>query len=503
MTSNTTIGLRSLAGVAGLVFLSGTAVLIFGDVIKGASLTEEHYIAAVIIAGTMMVGHLSYEAWLTGKRPSAINFGFLFAVGTALVVLSSAGRQGEATAITQAQADAAETARGDARQGLKRAQGMLAEAQAALAKECKSGRGKRCDGIQRTIDVYEAAARGEQAKLDQIGPATVVAPDEEKVAEVISTIFNADHARVKALAVLIKPFLISLFLEFGAIVSFGFAFRGERKTTIAVIPDMTTNVSTAEPSELNDLTNDDLADLKRYFSNDHSATVIAFPAPNGSPNGQPNGPKGGKRNRRMDRKDAVLADIVSRIQAGERFDSQEDLRAALSEKFGPVSRSTLSNWLDELDAKVERSQESLGRFSPTLAKLDKLHITGLGRKLPGPFLFTSLSAPAPFQPCLGVQRLIDRSKFLALRRPNSPRRRSCAGSRAAPGTAPQRRTRHPSAVCADASRRSARRRGAPWADPGAPSRLRCPGPCCGARCLARILAALAAPERARLLPRPG
>lgn len=68
--------------------------------------------------------------------------------------------------------------------------------------------------IQRTIDAYEAASRGEQAKLDQIGPAKVVAPDEEQVAEAISAISTASNERVKAIAVLLKPFLISLFLEF-------------------------------------------------------------------------------------------------------------------------------------------------------------------------------------------------------------------------------------------------------------------------------------------------
>ena len=78
MKTHTTTGLRCLAGSAGTVFLSGTAVLIFGDVFRGAALTEKHFIAAVIIAGTMLVGHLSYEAWRNGKYPSSVSFGFLF-----------------------------------------------------------------------------------------------------------------------------------------------------------------------------------------------------------------------------------------------------------------------------------------------------------------------------------------------------------------------------------------------------------------------------------------
>ncbi len=329
MTTTTTTGLRCIAGVAGLVFLSGTAVLIFSDVLNGAAITEKHYIAAVIIAGTMLVGQLSHEAWRNKKRPCSITFALLFAVGTALVVVSSAGRQGETLALTQAQADAAEAARTDARLGLRRAQAMLAEAQAALGRECKTGRGKRCDGIQRTIDVYDAAARGEQAKLDQIGPAKVVAPDEENLAEVISTISTASKERVKAAAVLVKPFLISLFLEFGAIVSFGFAFRGE-KAMLQVVEG-----KRAEATELAHVSDAELMELTRIFGSNQSDS---------SSSNWPNSPNRSKNPSRSTRfsKEEVLHCLLTQLEMGERFGSQDDMR----EQFG-IPKSTLSNWLSE------------------------------------------------------------------------------------------------------------------------------------------------------------
>ena len=325
MTTNTTAGLRCLAAVAGVVFLSGTAVLIFGDVLKGAPLTEKHYIAAVIIAGTMMVGHLSYEAWLTGKYPSSINFGFLFAIGTALAVLSSAGRQNEAVSTTQAQAEATEAARADARQGLKRAQAMLAEAQAALGRECKSGSGKRCAGIQRTIDVYEAAARGEQSKLDHIGPAKFVVPDEKTFAEVVAPIFGASKERVKATAVLAKPFLISLFLEFGAIVSFGFAFRVDsRVITVAEQPKW--EPSEADRRQTSFQLPDDLDKLRKL-------TTVSIPNLGNSGNG-------GGGGRKVYSRDEAEADLVTRLAFGETVASQDDLAA----RWG-VNKSTVSKWL--------------------------------------------------------------------------------------------------------------------------------------------------------------
>ena len=332
MRTNTTTGLRCLAGVAGIVFLSGTAMLIFSDVIKGAPLTEKHYIAAVIIAGTMLVGHLAHEAWRNSKYLSSISFGFLFAVGTALVVLSSAGRQGESLALTQAQANAAEAARADSKVGLKRAQAMLAEAQKALANECKTGSGKRCSGIQRTIDVYEAAARGEQAKLDQIGPVVIVAPDEEKIAEVISTISTASKERVKATAVLVKPFLIALFLEIGAIVSFGFAFRGE--TTMFQLVE----TRSAEPTQLSHVSDAGLMELKRYYGLDRSDSS----GPD-RPN-SPNRPMKPGLNTRL-AKEEVLQSLLTQLALGERFGSQDDMR----ELFG-IPKSTLSNWLSEWES---------------------------------------------------------------------------------------------------------------------------------------------------------
>lgn len=83
----------------------------------------------------------------------------------------------------------------------------------------------------------------------------------------------------------------------------------------------------------------------------HPANVLAFVRPDDRP---PNGPKPGKRG--SARKADVLANIRSRIDSGERFASQEDLRAVLIERFGYIGRSTLSDWLREARSDVERTQ---------------------------------------------------------------------------------------------------------------------------------------------------
>lgn len=84
--------------------------------------------------------------------------------------------------------------------------------------------------------------------------------------------------------------------------------------------------------------------------------VRLFHGPNGSPDGS-GGPKGGRKVRGNDRKANVLADIQTRIERGERFASQEDLRAALAERFGHIAKSSLSDWLGELSGQIVRRQD--------------------------------------------------------------------------------------------------------------------------------------------------
>lgn len=75
--------------------------------------------------------------------------------------------------------------------------------------------------------------------------------------------------------------------------------------------------------------------------NGSGAEIVRFPAPNGSPNGSgPSGPKPGRRARFA--KEEALADLQGRLDRGERFESQDELKA----RYG-VAKSTMSDWLGE------------------------------------------------------------------------------------------------------------------------------------------------------------
>lgn len=141
----------------------------------------------------------------------------------------------------------------------------------------------------------------------------------------------------------------------GSLIAFGAhrqepAISGERREAPAI--------DTAGQSDFS-VRSDEVQQAKAALfgeqpDNRQSADILAFVRPNTPPpNNSPNGPKPGKRG--SARKADVLADIRSRIDAGERFASQEELRAVLIGRFGYIGRSTLSDWLGELKSEVERT----------------------------------------------------------------------------------------------------------------------------------------------------
>jgi len=235
MEQSTTPG-RALAIAAGGVFLAGTLGILFEDVLlKGAPLALKHGLTLAILAGTIMVGHLANSARAGRHWASALAFSAVFVIGTVLVVLSSVGRQTADTIQTTAQIEADAGKRVSITQTRNRAVDMLEKAEAGLAEACKGGDGKNCKGVKATIEVYQASIRGHDADLKALGPVKVSNADAEMLAEIFSTLFGIDKAKVKAAAVLLTPFAIALFLEFGVIVSFGFAFRVVPAPVVAAV----------------------------------------------------------------------------------------------------------------------------------------------------------------------------------------------------------------------------------------------------------------------------
>lgn len=311
-SKTTTTEGRLLAIAAGMVFCAGTLGILFEDVIHGAPLALKHGLTLVTLAGTIMTGHLANGARASRHWFSAVGFALVFVCGTALVVYSSVGRQAASSIQTTGQIEEANERRADIKRARVKAQGMLETAQGDFARECKSGKGSRCDGIRATIDVYQAAVKGHNAELDEIGASKPVNPEAEQFAEIAAVVLGANKAKVKAGALLVVPFLVTLFLEFGAIVSLGYGLRRSYRQ-VKVPPPSIIKPEAFEPM-----------------------------------------PRGGQA---VATKSEALQDLQALLRRGTPVSSQD----MLVERWG-CSKSTASKWTSEWEAEGLISRTQIGKF---------------------------------------------------------------------------------------------------------------------------------------------
>jgi hypothetical protein len=350
--TSTTEG-RFLAISAGIVFVLGTLGILFEDVLtKGAPVALKHGLTIVILAGTIMTGHLANRAWRRVRTwPSAIGFTMVFICGTALVVYSSVGRQVDASVQTSGQIEATNEHRSDIKRLRVKAQAMLDESLNNYYKECRSGDGKQCKGIKSSIDVYTAAVKGHDADLEKLGAPKPVAPEAEQLAEVAHVIFGVDKARTKAAAVLGAPFLITLFLEFGSIVSLGYAFSSRQLTlappaSVKAIPLTVVANAQIEPPE--PVAVPVTADVEKL-------EPIATP--------KPVAPKRPRiKLRKTYSQSMALADLLTMTAMNKTIESQDWLAA----KWG-VPKGTVSRWLAKWENKDLVSRTRVGQFKMTEA----------------------------------------------------------------------------------------------------------------------------------------
>jgi len=236
MTTITPNG-RALAIVAGAAFTYGGLLVILGaDLFDLGKWDTTVQVTVLTVFGVIGAGHLFENARKASRWVAAAGFAVVFLGGTWLVVENSVGKQAETSLLTASQADAAAERRVAIKGALVRAEAMLTEAQADLARECKTGKGKRCEGITATIGVYQAAVKGHVADLEKIGPQKPINTKASEMAK-IAALFGFDEAKAKGLLMVLAPLLRTLFFELGAIVSLGFAFRGITESAPGKITD--------------------------------------------------------------------------------------------------------------------------------------------------------------------------------------------------------------------------------------------------------------------------
>ncbi len=211
-----------------VAFVAGTAFVLFEDVVRHhAPITTAHVMTALALLGTLASGHF-FISEVAGRRViSAAGCALMFIAGTACIVTLSGSRNAEVAAARADRIIANNQARTDELVRREAAQAMLDKARADMVRECSSGRGPRCAGRQASIDVYEAAIRGHDARLAELGPELKPNAGYAHAGRVFAALpyVTTEAVDITARLELIMPFLLVLITEAGTIVFGNIAFR--------------------------------------------------------------------------------------------------------------------------------------------------------------------------------------------------------------------------------------------------------------------------------------
>jgi hypothetical protein len=338
--------MRIVAIVCGCVASIGAAVLLLQDAFRSGHWTVEHLILPILMLVSILTGHL-FNAAIRDWRPlSALGFLIVSTASMCAIVYTSVGNQSQVTETKTLAAESNNAERATLLKERAREVDMLVEERQALARECGTGKGPKCDGKTVTVGTYENAVVGIDTKLARIGPEVPVQVKADKMAALIAALCNRDQSMVKRFLLLIEPFTYSLIFEVCALVSFSFGFSHRRQPSKAEAEPRQTDTngwyvhnvtlksmnrsteSFNEPKPFNRSTNKPSAPLNRPVEPSQPSKRSAEPS-NGA-------------QRRPSTRDEALAALLTDLALGRGFSSQEEL----AERFNKP-KSTISVWLKD------------------------------------------------------------------------------------------------------------------------------------------------------------
>jgi hypothetical protein len=184
-------------------------------------------VSLAIITGVLAHGHGLLTP--SGAALAAVSIGL-----SGAIVWEQSGRRAQTRVTTQTVVVDATRERARLTQLRAEADQILTKHRADQARECASGKGKRCDGMSYTVRTWEAALEGYDAKLRG-----VPAPTPDAKVETISTaakLSGYDPETARAWVSLIDPLLVPLLLELAAILCGVVAF-GPAVSTISRVSE--------------------------------------------------------------------------------------------------------------------------------------------------------------------------------------------------------------------------------------------------------------------------
>lgn len=211
--------MRRLSLAIGTLLWLGATALLLEDAWRQGHLTVSHALMPVLTAGTIGAAVNFHHSLARLRLMSAAGFLLLAALGSLATVYGTMGRQAEARDGRAAAAEAANRTLANGREALQSARRSLADAEAEVARECRSGFGRNCTGWRATADERRAEARRAEAQLSTMSAAPVDARADAAV-RLAMLLGASDEAWLRALVAALDPVLLPFFLELGSILFF-------------------------------------------------------------------------------------------------------------------------------------------------------------------------------------------------------------------------------------------------------------------------------------------
>lgn len=225
MSASTTV--RSWPAMAiGALFLSGTTFVLFGDVIDGAKITNSHVLTALALLGATAAGHMIVTAWRERSIGRIVGLALLTAASLAYVATMSGARNAEQLVVKAERIAERNAQRASLKAELDKAKSDRADEAQRMSRECRTGRGKRCEGITETLARTDSHIALLTARLDLLGAPEVANAGYRQAAEAAALLGLSSRpvAELERVLVVMLPWLAVLIAEVGTIVFLGAAF---------------------------------------------------------------------------------------------------------------------------------------------------------------------------------------------------------------------------------------------------------------------------------------
>jgi hypothetical protein len=292
----TSITIRSWGALLIAVFFAAvTARTLFDDVLTGTPITVAHMQSLAAIVGAIASGHMLLPMFKQAKLATLVGMALIFVSSTGYVVISAGARNASATQSKQIDAErqnadyaAALDKLADAEADLKDAKDKAKLSAAEAAAECKTGKGKKCEGRETTrdfdakqVEKAESHVLMMQARVNVTKPVADPHAGYAHAAKVLAALpyVTAAPDEIERRLDLLLPFATVLISEIGLLV-FGALAIGHRDT--APKPE-------------------------RVPANDAAPAIPGKQIP-----GNPQPPKGGRRGRKSDPRVVSFSEIFSR-----------------------------------------------------------------------------------------------------------------------------------------------------------------------------------------------